>query len=143
MIKHTPQEIADFFGCYVAQDKDRTWHLFECKPFSKYDAWWEDEGFCGIPIEEVVDVPAGHDWTHLYEPHPDNESEPCYADKADSDNKKKPMRKEYMIAYCETPADLSQEVTRLMGKGWKPFEAPFATAYGPEFWIHQAMVRGV
>ena len=32
MIKRTPQEIADFFQCYVAQDEDGDWYMYKDKP---------------------------------------------------------------------------------------------------------------
>ena len=81
MIKRTPQEIADFFQCYVAQDEDdagRFFHAFSEKPTLITD---EDFGIRNIwctpgepdcisyfvPIE-CVEVPEGHNYRILYEP---------------------------------------------------------------------------
>lgn len=120
MIKRTPQEIADFFGCYVAQDMSDRWYAYEEKPHMERNNTWDID--CGRSVsiigDDLFDIPADHDWTHLYEPqitcekriknaratheermeapYPDNKSEACYADQYDSDNKPG-ARKEYAI----------------------------------------------
>ena len=37
--KRTPQEIADFFNCYVAMDKDEIWYLYEDIPQMSESIW--------------------------------------------------------------------------------------------------------
>ena len=32
MIKRTPQEIADFWKCYVAMDRNGKWNIYENRP---------------------------------------------------------------------------------------------------------------
>lgn len=72
MIKRTPQEIADFFGCYVAMDKNGEWYYFEDKPkIDNIDSQWHDCNYSGDCIHiriESINPPVGHDWTTLYEP---------------------------------------------------------------------------
>ena len=69
MIKRTPQEIADFFGCYVAMNVDGDWFAYSEEPLidRTRDCW---DGFynylCLEP--EFINPPANHDWTTLYEP---------------------------------------------------------------------------
>lgn len=72
MIKRKPQEIADFFGCYVAMNESGCWHIFPKEP-KKSNRYWRgggNKGFLGAldaPID-LVDTPANHNWTTLYEP---------------------------------------------------------------------------
>ena len=67
MRKRTPQEIADFFGCYIAQDRDGSWYLYDEKPieWSVYGTWSTEKA--AIKINELVITPECHDWTRLYE----------------------------------------------------------------------------
>lgn len=72
MIKRTPQEIADFFGCYVAMDKilGSGWYGYALKPHRENTLWFshnEDPLQLYIP-SELINIPANHDWTKLYEP---------------------------------------------------------------------------
>ena len=66
MIKRTPQEIADFFGCYVAQTFSGYWFVHIDKPIMHKGAWISHNGI-GFP-NQLVDAPADHDWEQLYEP---------------------------------------------------------------------------
>ena len=160
MIKRTPQEIADFFGCYVAQDGNGYWHMFNMKPTlikstcvnPNVKAWYLNDHDCvryACLYEGWVDVPSDHDWTHLYEPHPDNKSDGCYADKADSDNKPG-ERKEYAIVEGKRTQDLAGKVNVMLDHGWNP-QGGIAVEYLPESdgykegseIFYQAMVRGV
>lgn len=103
MIKRTPQEIADFYGCYVAQDKDGDWYIYEKAPVADLsEAIWRDGGRSAeTPHEAFMAVPENHDWTKLYEPQGNQgklkEDFPCSAETADSDNKQD--------AYSGKPAD--------------------------------------
>ena len=115
MIKRTPQEIADFFGCYVLMSVSGDWYITTEKPdkdtlnwkIQRYNRWHEI-------IDFMIDAPVDHNWTVLYSPdsrtnqqadegispergdagsyfrnsmHPDNKVESYYADLPDSDNK--------------------------------------------------------
>ena len=76
MIKRLPQEIADFFGCYVVQDKALSaWYLFREKPERDETLGWVTSSGnenAALISSICIDVPTDHDWTHLYEPQADN-----------------------------------------------------------------------
>ena len=58
MIKRTPQEIADFFQCYVAKDKSGYWYAYKEKPTEEdnyFERWY-------ISITEMVDCKDDIDW---------------------------------------------------------------------------------
>ena len=97
MIKRTPQEIADFFQCYVAQDEDGDWYMYKDKPMRN-----EDRGIWVGSIDDplripymTVEIPDNHFWTMLYEPRSCSEKirnsinkEASYSEKAPvSENK--------------------------------------------------------
>lgn len=71
--KRTPQEIADFFGCYVAMDKDGLWYLYEGKPMVCEGRWKVgDTGDCrclGYSGKFFFDIPQSSNWRTLYRPH--------------------------------------------------------------------------
>lgn len=99
MIKRSPQEIADFTGCYVGQTATGYWFLSEEKPPLRSYGWITRDRY-DLP-DGFVDVPEGHSWDHLYEPQGNQgklkEDFPCSAETADSDNKQD--------AYSGKPAD--------------------------------------
>ena len=66
MIKRTPQEIADFFGCYVTQNYNGDWFVHIDKPVMHRGAWVSHTGI-GFP-NQMVEAPDDHDWEILYEP---------------------------------------------------------------------------
>lgn len=68
MIKRTPQEIADIFEGYLAMNRNGAWYLFASKP-DRYEDTWRigNKEFTFVP-EGLIDIPANHDWTILYEP---------------------------------------------------------------------------
>ena len=162
MNKRTPQEIADFFGCYVVQDRDTgSWGLCENKVELGETGWrWYTAGNI-IPLSpDIVIAPADHDWTKLYEPRysenqpiSDNKPDPYYADPADSDNKAPQQsevytHQEYCILAHNFSRTLSKMVIENMGKGWRPVGGvavePLSGEYNhPECVFYQAMVRGV
>ena len=151
MIKHTPQEIADFFGCYVAKRNNLSlWTLYSEKPALK-GGGWEAPSFTikGDLHSSLVNVPADHDWMHLYEPNPDNKSDGCYADKADSDNKPNRLgevytHKEYVLLCEFQPGPLMQKVNELLQDGFRLYGNPWTGPDSNYGYIHyQAMVRGV
>ena len=158
MIKRGPQEIADFFQCYVAQDKDKYWFMYKDKPIrNNFRGIWVGsiEDPLGIPYK-TVEIPANHHWTTLYEPQPYSEKSADFDNKEASYSEKAPVsenkpdhlgevytHKEFQLVYSDTPAGLSDAVTKLIGRGWSLYSSPFAMAYGAEYYLHQAMVRGV
>ena len=158
MNRRTPQEIADFFGSYVASDRNGQWFMFKVKPdINKAQGWWtagkeEEESMLS---HRMVIVPSNHDWTHLYEPHSDNKSESSYADQADSDNKPDHLgevysEREYTVIDAGHPYGVIGIVNDYMSKGWKPVggiaveHLPIADGYiNDSAHFYQAMVRGV
>lgn len=60
MIKHTLQEIADFFGMALAMDEDGSWYLYTAKP-SLANGRWRGNGniLCGLS-RDLVDYSG--DW---------------------------------------------------------------------------------
>ena len=171
MIKRTPQEIANFFQCYVAQDKDGDWYIYEKAPVADLsEAIWRDGGRSAVtPHEAFMDVPKNHDWTKLYEPQgkegktegdfpnsteqaeSDNKPAPYYEKQADSDNKASHqsqvhVHSEYDVIYGGYPEQLSIKVTEMMHEGWKPVGGivclPPAHREDSET-FYQAMVRGL
>ncbi len=74
--KRTPQEIADFFDCYVAMDEDGYWYLYSGEPIlRKGDMSWQvrDVGTEDISsIREcffLLNTEEDHNWRTLYRPH--------------------------------------------------------------------------
>ena len=142
MIKRLPQEIADFFGCYVAQDKSGDWYLYEKAPvLDLSEAMWIDGGRSAkAPHEAFMAVTEDHDWKKLYSPKP-----------ADSDNKASHqsqvhVHQEYDVVCGGYPEQLSIKVTQLIHEGWKPVGGivclPPAHREDSET-FYQAMVRGI
>lgn len=71
MIKRTPQEIADLFGCYVAMDADGDWYAYSEEPQIDRigDCWDTLHSYRDIYLRpDFIDIPANHDWHTLYEP---------------------------------------------------------------------------
>ncbi len=167
MIKRTPQEIADFFQCYVAQQGCGDWTLFNKRPSLRKNfgmMGWEmndhDNGYSWI-INGWVDAPADYEWTHLYEPQgkegktsgnfpcSDNKSKVCYSDQAASENKPDHTseiytEKEFKLIPAFDPARLEAMISDYLNDGFTLYGNPFVVEdrkYGPM--IIQAMVRGV
>lgn len=156
MIKRSPQEIADFYRCYVAQDKDGDWYLYERAPLLDLsEAMWRDGGRSAkTPHEAFMDVPENHDWTKPYSPKPadsDNKPAPYSEKQADSDNKASHqsqvhVHSEYDVVCGGYPEQLSIKVTRLIHEGWKPVGgiACLPPAHREDSkTFYQAMVRGL
>lgn len=86
--KRTPQEFADFFGCYVAMDEDGYLYLYNEEPIiGKGDFSWSTAN-CGTG--EILSVSEGflllnaeedHNWRTLYRPH----REPLVMEEEDDD----------------------------------------------------------
>lgn len=161
MIKRTPQEIADFTGCYVAQTATGYWFLSEEKPPLRSYGWITRDRY-DLP-DVFVDVPEGHSWDHLYEPRgkegKTEEDFPCSGKQADSDNKQdaysgKPadsdnkeaphqsqvhVHQEYAMLSYYSSESLAKAVNGFLGDGWKLYGNPFAG----ENCLYQAIVRGL
>lgn len=73
--KRTPQEIADFFGCYVAMDEDGSWHLFTEEPSLITDVkeiWMPKNSRIYIYLfinDAFLSKPNPINWRTLYRPH--------------------------------------------------------------------------
>lgn len=71
--KRTPQEIADFFNCYVAMDKDGLWNLYEGKPMICEGRWEagdvKDYRCVSYVGKFFLDMPQSSNWRTLYRPH--------------------------------------------------------------------------
>lgn len=144
MIKRSPQEIADFFGCYVAQDQAGSWFLYQDKPIlineNVSTEFWAAYEISILLNEKLIDVPVNHHWRCLYEPRtqkPDHASEVF-------------IHKEYVVAEGNRIQDLSKKVNTLLSHGWK-LQGGVAIEHFPESdgyaegsaVFYQAMVRGI
>lgn len=76
--RRTPQEIADFFNCYVAMDWNGDWYLYEYEPMLSYSAkkWFCKRGKCtafGSDFDSsaflFIEIPEDYNWRTLYRPH--------------------------------------------------------------------------
>lgn len=149
MIKRTPQDIADFFGCYVAQTYNGDWFVHTDKPVMHKGAWVSHTGI-GFP-NQMVEAPDDHDWIILYKPGPVSE-------KADSDNDESDVYKEgrnpitdaphqsavhvhqeYTVFRAEDIQELEAVVNESIPEGWRPIGG--IAVYHDLF--YQAMVRGL
>ena len=157
MIKRTPQEIADFFGCYVAQDDKGAWYAYANKPdmipaTDHVRGYWNSvDDSCSCLLYECLSVPENHDWTHLYEPQSadsDNKEASCSEKAPVSENKPDHLgevytHKEYRIEHSLEIEPLNNRITYLMNRGWKP-QGGINVNYSPSLKTasyHQAMVR--
>lgn len=132
MNKHTPQEWADITGCYVAQDKNGLWYLYRDKPGkdSLLCRWITVNRFYMCLLERLVDIPADHDWTHLYEPQ-----------KADNAPHQSEVfiNQEYLVLQEDSLTDISSAVSLMISKGYRP-AGGVACSDG---YFYQAMTRGI
>lgn len=146
MIKRTPQEIADFTGCYVAQDFDGSWMAYEIKPtMNKTKRYWilkDSVGAMLIIHSNMLDIPEDHDWTQLYEPQNiTQQSDLCLH------QSEVYVQKEYRIVQALSAEELAAKVANMMENGWKlqggVSAQPLSDADDNLHTFHQAMVRGV
>ena len=159
MIKRGPQEIADFFGCYVAQDEDGGWYMYKDKPMRN-----EDRGIWVGSIDDplripymTVEIPDNHFWTILYEPQPYSEKSADSNNKEASCSEKAPVsenkpdhtseiytEKEFKLIPAFDPARLEAMISDYLNDGFTLYGNPFVVEdrkYGPM--IIQAIARGV
>lgn len=109
MNKRTPQEIADFFGCYVAMDSDGTWYMHETKPEIRDIIWVSQEETLSRLLDELIDWQG--DW---------RDSLHCpQSGSFQNGNSSKKERKvvDYRICY-------SVEVEEMLGNGWELYGSP-------------------
>ena len=152
MIKRTPQEIADFFGCYVVQSReDGDWYVMLHKPIRHENGWaYAFDTDVMVINEQLISVPANHDWTHLYEPQKkdpievfkDIQSRRNINAESDPHASQVYIGPEYKMLCGDEAGDggyIGDLVNGYLAKGWRLYGAPF---YGNGF-IWQAMVRGV
>lgn len=72
MIRRTPQEIADFFGIYLAQNISGDWHGYEEKPIKQKSGNWGIRDFSAAEIgmdEYIIDLPDYNEYGKLYIPN--------------------------------------------------------------------------
>lgn len=150
MIKRTPQEIADFFGCYVFQGRDRdSFYMTKGKPGGNgADFTLHCDGMLSLIDKSVVDIPADHDWTHLYEPQDitpesgiinEESDENCQKDDLCPHQSEVHTHKEYQIIEGENTLMLLYNVNYWLRNGYKLQGSPFVMNNH----VYQAMVRGV
>lgn len=136
-IKRHPQEIADFFQCYVAMDENGSWYLFDTKPaINDVGDRWVSIGMYSFIIPTAIKTPEGHDWHTIYEPQP--------VDTAPHQSEVY-IEAHYVLLGEFQPDTLMQKVEEYLNKGFKlygnPWTGPDTGSYG---YIHyQAMVRDV
>ena len=143
MIKRTPQEIADFFGCYVAQTFSGDWFV-----------WISNNGI-GFP-NQLVDAPADHDWEQQYEPRKIT-PESGIINEEFGKNCQKPdlytcqsevhTHKEYRVICADNQEKLQDKVTLAINEGWKCQGGVYVQdrshiAHVNFAFFYQAMVRG-
>lgn len=150
MIKRTPQEIADFFGGYVARDNDLRWHVFRDKPEKKLAYWRINNVKCGTYLNtEFIDTNLCDKRVCLYEPRLDNKSEINYQNQPEVDNKaphqsEVHVEKEYVLLGEFQPGTLMYKVNELLKDGFRLYGNPWTGPDSIYGYIHyQAMVRGV
>ena len=145
MIKRTPQEIADFFQCYVAQNESGYFKIYSEKPefilenemYGVKNVWVmanKPEGVFEY-ITNLVDVPEDHDFHRLYEPNLSEKPTGSAPHQSEVHT-----HKEYIIVGGENNRiSLQKTVVDNMVDGWKPIGG--IACYNGLF--YQAMVRGV
>ena len=143
MNKHTPQEWADWTGCYVNQDKNGLWYLHKNKPELMLEEgyWNPQKGASDFEMNIfsiLISASADHNWTHLYEP------DSYYQDPPKADNKPDHLgevyvHQEYEVVSTVSKPSLISTVNSLMKDGWKP-QGGVSYLSGL---FYQAMVRGV
>lgn len=140
MIKRTPQEIADFFKCYVAMDADGEWVMYEEKP-KRFDVYWNlPNGHSQSLFESFIEDIENHDWK-------DSLHEPSTKDAPHISEVHTHM--EYQVVTDPDAGELFKRINALLSKGWRPqggiaVEHLESNEDDPSGYIlYQAMVRGI
>ena len=144
MNSRTPQEWADWTGCYVVRDQLRErFTLFKNKPeINHEEGLWCQAGDWGeLPVGAVPKEFKALDWTTLYEPR-----------KADNAPHQSEVfiHGEYALVGGDSQTDLSGKVNVMMNHGWKlqggvaVEHLPISDGYvNDRCFFYQAMVRGL
>ena len=73
MKKISPQELANFTGCFVVRDNgSNLWTVFSRKPVI-YEGEWNPSGIMDFVFNVsnyFIKTPQGHTWETIYEPQP-------------------------------------------------------------------------
>lgn len=150
MNKHTPQEWADWTGCYVAQDEAGSWFLYQDKPIlinkDVSSEFWALSEKSILLNEELIYVPVNHHWRCLYEPRMQKPERPDHV----SHQSEVFIHGEYNVVKDGTLPGLAAKVINRLNNGWK-LQGGVAVEYLPESdgykegseIFYQAMVRGV
>ena len=160
MIKRTPQEIADFFGCYVYEDSrygQYEFRLSEERPKISNNEFWDCCYTDAYLFHDLIELPPDHDWTHLYEPRITHEKRMENA-RITQEPRTNPAslcshqsevhtHKEYKVVCYTYENSLNEAITSMMAEGWKP-QGSIAMVYlgeiySPPIMFAQAMVRGL
>lgn len=140
MIKRTPQEIADFFDCYVVQDgstgvfkaySEKPEFVMEDPEFGIENVWIGKDGESAY-IAGLVDVPKNHDFHILYEP-----SKP--KDKALHQSEVHTHKEYIIVGGCNNRISLEKDIGNNINNGWKLLGGVAVD----DGLFYQAMVRGV
>ena len=155
MIKRTPQEIADFFGCYVARDTDRRWHIFKEKPELRLGYYRKENTLIknGIYLNtELINTDNVCKLVVLYEPQKTISPEPTVINAESGENCQKDdlcphqsevhTHKEYCVVAESDFESLKKRVQNMMNSEWKP-QGGIVVEHLKEVFFYQAMVRGV
>lgn len=153
MIKRDPQEIADFFGGYVAQECiTGDFRIFSEKPVLLSDDEFHVENVWCTPgkpnCKEIfidkafINIPENHNFCMCYEPQ--GKSEENHNNTAPHQSEVHTHR-EYVLLGEFSPSELCVKVSEYLEKGFKLYGYPWT---GPDCgrcgYIHyQAMVRGL
>lgn len=151
MVRHSPQEVADFFGVYVAQDNEgKQWNLFADKPQQIGVCWYaklEDGGVdYGMAITDFINASANHDWRTLYEPHTHETTHEKRMDNAphQSNVYLHPEIGSYRTVTGYTLPEFDNKVHAAMKEGWKPVSMHVHSfVQEPKVVFYMAMVRGL
>ena len=154
MIKRTPQEIADFFGCEVSLDYVEGKMLLKDSEKAKKD----NIGCIGFLTMDLLLPFKSPTSKHTYEPCVRNTCEKRMENaRITHEPRTNPehieevyTHKEYVVAEAKRAQDLAKKVNVMLDHGWKP-QGGIAIEYLPESdgyaegseIFYQAMVRGV
>lgn len=155
MIKRTPQEIADFFQGYIAQDRDGKWYIYFEKPVLGPDLWISAGGMA-ISLNRFIKEEFEHDWTILYEPRNITPESGNINSKSGENCQKSDLcphqsavhtHQEYQVIADPDASNLFSRVNRLLADGWRPQGGIAVEHIDGEndsgYILYQAMVRGL
>lgn len=143
MIRRKPQEIADFFGCYVAMNQDGAWYIFEEKPERQERTWRINNKRFAYLHSKLIDIPYPCDWKRLYEPCvllPNKNARKTHEETHEFPHQSEVYtHTEYRVIANEDESTLVENVNAYLAKGWIPIGGICVNDFG----FLQAMVRGI